>query len=317
MKIFLCDGNRRQVVASGYGSLAAALDRGLPPLGHEIIYAPERDTDVCLFVSPPSSMSPQKMPFPTAGFTMHELTTLPESKAGWVDILNRLDLLITPTEWNAQVWKDLGVRTPIAVVPLGVDPSVYHLPKTSDFTVLTVHENLGGGSSRENWRQTLQSFIQGFAGVEGARLIIKTWKWKPESFESAVCEEASRRGVDRTSIQVDVIDDVVPPNEMRALYQQCWLFLKNANREGWSLPTTEAVACGATVAATRIEPLLSHLPADTEWFDVGDNDALIAILNRSHSDYLASTSKSRRFTSSRTAALTARALERHFEKTGR
>ena len=57
---------------------------------------------------------------------------------------------------------------------------------------------------------------------------------------------------------------------MRDLYLSAWLFVKNANREGWGLPATEAVACGIRVAASEIQPLRSHLPAGTRWFRLGD-----------------------------------------------
>ncbi len=72
---------------------------------------------------------------------------------------------------------------------------------------------------------------------------------------------------------------------MRALYQQAWLFLKNANREGWSMPCTEALACGTPVAATRIEPLLSHLPQETRWFDPGSVEQLRAVLEREYTRF--------------------------------
>ena len=72
------------------------------------------------------------------------------------------------------------------------------------------------------------------------------------------------------------------PDEMRDLYQRAWLFLKNANREGWSMPCTEALACGTPVAATRIEPLLSHLPEETRWFDPSDVHELQQVLEREH-----------------------------------
>ncbi len=48
------------------------------------------------------------------------------------------------------------------------------------------------------------------------------------------------------------------------------------------MPCTEALACGTPVAATRIEPLLSHLPGDTRWFDPGDIDELRRIFEREH-----------------------------------
>ena len=40
------------------------------------------------------------------------------------------------------------------------------------------------------------------------------------------------------------------------------------------------------VAATAIEPLLSHLPADTSWFDRGDVQALRRVLSGEHERFV-------------------------------
>jgi hypothetical protein len=315
VKILLSDGDRRLALASGYGRLAAGLDKGLPHFGHTVIYGLEPGIDVCLYTCPPSSMKPEKIPFPTAAFTMHELEHLPPKKAGWVDVLNRLDLVITPTEWNAEAWRRFGVRTPIAVVPLGVDLDDYHLPKTREFTVLTVHENLGSESSRENWEDTLTAFFGAFRAGEPARLLVKTWKWKPQQFEKSVERLSRKLGIeahDRPVVQI--LDADLPPQEMRSLYQQSWLFLKNANREGWGLPATEAVACGATIAASRIEPLLSHLPEDTYWFNVGDVTGLSAIMRSAYSSYEHTMARAYAHNAQRTSELVSHALIAHLQR---
>ena len=44
------------------------------------------------------------------------------------------------------------------------------------------------------------------------------------------------------------------------------------------MPCTEAIACGTPVAATAIEPLLSHLPQDTRWFGPGDVKGLQGVI---------------------------------------
>ncbi len=85
--------------------------------------------------------------------------------------------------------------------------------------------------------------------------------------------------------EVEVIDDVLSPEQMRALYQGASLLIKNANREGWSMPCSEAIACGTPVAASAIEPLLSHLPEDTRWFERGDGDELQRVLRREHARF--------------------------------
>lgn len=285
MRIWLSDGDRRLQEGSGYGQLSAGVSRGLIELGHEVQFQEFPNMQVALFVCPPDKIRFGRL-VRSAAITMHELEELPESKRGWVAILNRLDLVITPTRWNCEVWERAGVRTPIEVVPLGVDPELYFPVTGRRCTFLCVHENLGGEGSREDWRQTLRAYLRTFTREDGTLLLIKTWKWKPAEFRAArgaVLEELGLAEAD--AAEIEVLDRALSAEEMRELYQRSWLLIKNANREGWSMPCTEAVACGTPVAATAIEPLLSHLPEDTRWFDPGDGDELGRLLQREHARF--------------------------------
>lgn len=278
MRIWLSDGDRRLQDENGYGRVSADLVQGLTALGHEVQFKQFQGMDLVLFVCPPGRIKFGR-PVPAAALAMHELDHLPEEKRDWAQICNRLDLLITPTDWNVEMWRAEGVTVPIDVVPLGVDVESYFPPAGRTCTFLALHENLGGASSREDWRQTLRAYCSAFTANDDVRLVIKTWKWKPEPWREAHERTLRDLGLDESSAPaVEVIDSRLEAAEMRALYQSAWLFVKNANREGWSLPCTEAVACGGRVAATRIEPLLSHLPQDTSWFEVGDVEGLARLL---------------------------------------
>ncbi|MCP9488908.1 MAG: hypothetical protein MSC31_03430 [Solirubrobacteraceae bacterium MAG38_C4-C5] len=313
MRVLLSDGGRHLASQSGYGQLAAGIWRHLPSQGHEIVLKPDDEVDVCLYVCPPSGIRPCGVPAATVAFTMHELEELPESKSDWVTILNGVDLVLTPTEWNREIWQRLGVTTPIDVVPLGVETAIYRPAKTPSFTVFTAHENLGSGSSRENWRDTLQAFYTAFRGRSDVELLVKTWRWKPDRWAQEKIEMASQLEMDLADAPpTAVMDDELSADEMRRLYQECWLFLKNANREGWGLPASEAVACGARVAASRIQPLLSHLPSDTAWFSVGDVDGLTEILRTHHAEYLEAMAKMHAYTWSRTAEAVGASISKRF-----
>jgi glycosyltransferase involved in cell wall biosynthesis len=282
MRIWISDGDRRLQEGNGYGQISASVSRGLIELGHEVRFLQFPEVELALFICPPGRIKLGRQ-VPAAAITMHELDHLPEEKRDWPEILNRIDLVITPTDWNREVWEREGVTTPIAVIPLGVDPELYFPVTGRRCTFLCVHENLGGDTSRENWRETLRAYCSAFTSEDDVRLVIKTWKWKPERFEAARREVLAELGMDASSAPtIEVVDDVLPADQMRDLYQRAWLFIKNANREGWSMPCTEAIACGTPVAASRIEPLLSHLPEETRWFDPGDTQELQRVLEREH-----------------------------------
>jgi glycosyltransferase involved in cell wall biosynthesis len=301
MRIWISDGDRRLQEGNGYGQVSQAVSRGLIELGHEVRFQEFPGMELALFICPPGKIRFGRQ-VPSAAITMHELDHLPASKHGWVEILNQLDLVITPTVWNKEVWERAGVTTPVAVVPLGIDPELYFPATGRRCTFLCVHENLGGVTSREDWRDTLRAYLSAFTAEDDVRLLVKTWKWKPEEFDVAreqVLEElrsvqgrapgagdawmpAGPSPPRSAAPAVEVIDGVLSAREMRELYQRAWLFVKNANREGWSMPCTEAIACDTPVAATRIEPLLSHLPERTRWFAPGDVQELRRILEREY-----------------------------------
>lgn len=280
MRIWVSDGDRRLQEGNGYGQISAAVSRGLIELGHDVQFQEFPGAELALFICPPGKIKFGRAA-KSAAITMHELDHLPEGKRDWSDILNRVDLVITPTEWNRKVWEREGVRTPITVIPLGIDPELYFPVTGRCCTFLSVHENLGGETSREDWRETLRAYCSAFTSEDAVRLVIKTWKWKPEPFEAAHREVLGELGMSAAGAPaIEVIDEVLSTEQMRDLYQRAWLFLKNANREGWSMPCTEALACGTPVAATRIQPLLSHLPEDTRWFTQGDTSELAQLLRR-------------------------------------
>ncbi len=314
MRIWLSDGDRRLLDGNGYGQVSATVARGLIELGHDVQFQEFPGMELALFVCPPDKIKFGRQ-VRSAAITMHELDELPEVKHGWIEILNRLDLVITPTSWNRKVWERAGVRTPIEVVPLGIDAGSYYPVTGRRCTFLCVHENLGGETSREDWRQTLRAYLAAFTVEDAVRLLIKTWKWKPAEFQAALQAIQLELGLteDRAA-EIEVIDGALSFDEMRALYQGAWLFLKNANREGWSMPCTEALACGTPVAAARIEPLLSHLPEQTRWFELGDVGALGSIMEREYARFRSHLRLAQRNDSQLTAKLVEVALQGLFRE---
>jgi glycosyltransferase involved in cell wall biosynthesis len=308
VRIWVSDGDRRLDERSGYGQVSAAVSRGLIELGHEVRFQEFADMDVVLYICPPGKIKFGRR-VRSAAITMHELDHLPPDKRHWPAVLNRLDLVITPTNWNREVWERAGVTTPIEVVPLGVDTELFYPATGLRCTFLCVHENLGGSTSRENWSQTLRVYLETFTREDDVRLVIKTWKWKPEEFQLAHEALLDELGVPASNAAaVEVLDGALSTDQMRELYQGAWLLIKNANREGWSIPCTEVIACGTPVAASAIEPLLSHLPEDTRWFQPGDSKELQRLLREEHARFVSRLRLARRHDASVTTKLVELAL---------
>lgn len=262
MKILILDTNRHANLASGYGHIARDLAIGLDRRGHDVyfdvaIMTGEGTLDnisrkhfddspdtIWLWTKPPSFIKDVKFD-PTKRnvfFTMHETPTFLGHKAEWPELLNKCKLVLTPTTWNKDVFEKNGVTVPIEVIPLGVDLRTFHPSAvTSYFKLLTVHEAFGAPSSREDWRMTLEAFNEQFKDRNNAYLTVKTWSEKPENIA-----ELRRSGLME---KVSVVTITLEPKSLVDIYHSHNVFIKNSNKEGWSFPLTEAIACGTKVIA--------------------------------------------------------------------
>ncbi len=93
---------------------------------------------------------------------------------------------------------------------MGIDPELYYPATGRRCTFLCVHENLGGETSRENWRDTLRAYLGAFTGEDDVRLVIKTWKWKPAEFRAARTQVLAELRVDEERApEIEVIDAVL------------------------------------------------------------------------------------------------------------
>lgn len=238
-------GNRIEIT-SGYGKFGRELERLLPTT---------KQGDIRLWISPPYERELPKG-F-NAIFTMHELNTLPETKKDWVSNLNKYDLILVPTSWNRSVFYKSGVKKPIEVVPLGVDISIYSPPGYDCFLMMTMHDNFGRDSSRENWRDTLETYIKYFKGINDCNLVIKTWNYRVGALEAAINEISKGLNIHKSLIpSIAIFDEKLTDSDLsNYISSYVSLFIKNANRDGWSMPLNEAVACGVDVIFSDIPGL--------------------------------------------------------------
>lgn len=238
---------KRMGLTSGYGKFS----RPLPKL----LGNPENeDSEVRIWIGPP-----WKRQLPKGfniSFTMHETDTLNDDKKDWVDNLNQHDLIFTPTSWNKNVFIKLGVKKPIEVVPLGVNEDIFRGAKSEEFSILTMHENFGSNTSRENWRSTLEVYMTAFSGIADTHLFIKTWNYQEGSLDINVRDIADKLQLRDSEIpQISLITDELSDEELSRLNLSVWMFVKNANREGWSLPLNESLSCGIYSVYRRLPAL--------------------------------------------------------------
>jgi hypothetical protein len=284
MKIRIFDAGTREHLTGGYPLHARETIKHLKAIGHEVVLYPDdgKGEDIVLWIRPPHYIKYPEFNHKKINvfFTMHELETFTGYKKEWPSLLNKCDAIITPTKWNKKVWEKHGVKAPIYVVPLGVNPKEYHGAKTFHFSILTVHEGLGLKGSRELWKDTLSAYYDAFYDNHNEEVIlnIKSWSVNYANYHDYLAE--LREGKDMSKCPpVNVIDLELETSDMNRLYAKHWLFLKNAFREGWCLPLWEALAAGTKIAYANL-PVYENLVGlkGTRTFRLGDIEDLRDIM---------------------------------------
>jgi len=298
LEIKIKDANRHLFQTTGYGQMSAYLAKALHKRKHNVYYdfitgandsildwfakKPFEHTPetIYLWVRPPHYVNnedfiPEHI---NVFYTMHESETFEGWKADWPQLLNKCNAVIVPTDWNKMIFIHHGVRVPIHVVPLAVNPKIFHGLKTQQFSILSVHEGLGKTASRENWMESIQAYLETFHDRNFNDVIywVKTWNAAIPSFHTRVNKFIQGKGFDRSKLpryQVWEIDLLA--RDMSNLYGKVWLFLKNANREGWSLPLHEAMACRTRCLASRL-PVFQEFayPPLVDYFDSDNQEHL-------------------------------------------
>ncbi len=180
------------------------------------------------------------------GYTMLETDRLPDE---WVYQANQMDELWTPTHWGAEVFRTSGVRRPVYVVPLGVNPDYFHpgiagRKPANRFVFLSIFEWI----ERKAPELLIRAYQQTFRRSDDVLLLLKIFNYDPGL-------DVARRIGDL--IRSDGPPIVVLPNQQVAarqvgcLYRSADCFVLPTRGEGWGMPALEAMACGLSVISTN------------------------------------------------------------------
>ena len=96
----------------------------------------------------------------TATLTMWESTIVPA-----VETLNRTELVLVPCDWCAETFAASGVARPIRVVPLGMDPAIFHPtadPLPLDPLIFGCAGRIHHGGMRKGIQEVADSFRAAF-----------------------------------------------------------------------------------------------------------------------------------------------------------
>lgn len=181
------------------------------------------------------------------GFTMLEVDGFP---AEWVRQANKMDEVWVPTEFNRRGMIDSGVKRPVHVVPLGVDPNYFHPAieghpnPYGDFVFLA---NFEWGERKEPWL-LLRAFSETFKRDEPVRLVCKMINKDPGV---RVKDEIAKLQLSERGGRIDYLFNIdFPHYQLGSLYRSADCFVSAGRGEGWDMPLMEAMACGLSSIAT-------------------------------------------------------------------
>jgi glycosyltransferase involved in cell wall biosynthesis len=162
-----------------------------------------------------------------------------------------LDEVWTPTEFNRIGLIESGVKKPVHVIPLGVDPEHFHpnvtrvAPRNDAFVFVANFE----WGERKCPELLLSMFNRTFRRSENAVLVCKVTNRNP-AIDAP--NEIRALGLDDRGGPIHVIyNRELPHYQLATLYRSADCYVSTTRGEGWGLPLLEAMACGLPAIATN------------------------------------------------------------------
>lgn len=190
----------------------------------------------------------------------------------WVECVNRMQLVIVPSEFTKQTFLNSGkVTTPIIVVPESFPDAMLAsnlttsvidelpLDLTSSFNFLTIGQLTGNNpeNDRKNLLYTIKWFYEAFKNKPDVGLIIKTAMLRQTHLDRTMVTNVfnkvlSELGVTESGPKFYLLHGDMQDSELVSLYtsKKIKAFLSLTHGEGYGLPLLEAAACGLPVIAT-------------------------------------------------------------------
>lgn len=180
----------------------------------------------------------------------------------WVQIMNHPNVkgIMTPSNYCKEKFLKSGVKTPVYVVPHGVDPKIWKPKKIKKFDKITYLVAGTLHNNRKGIDVVIKAFEKTFSGNDNVQLVLKLNKIYNK--EQNVQREIAKLLKNPDSVNISVITQDLTEEEMVELYNKSH-FLVNAHRsEGFGIHILQAMACGIPVIVTGKSGNMDFCSAD-------------------------------------------------------
>lgn len=170
----------------------------------------------------------------------------------------RFDECWVPTKWNAGTFERSGLKIPIFVMPLGVDPGIYSpsvqpaLPKAmlmtgkdagryelpKGFLFISIFQP----TFRKGYDVLVKTFEETFKNDPEAGLILGTTAYSLPPDEFPWKSMKSR---------IWALNTTYTEKQLATIYKACKVYVTASRGEGWNMPAQEAAAVGLPVIVPR------------------------------------------------------------------
>lgn len=183
----------------------------------------------------------------------------------WVDTFNaHLQGISALSEHVRKILLDAGVAVPISVSEAGVDH--WERVQATDGYLLNAKAfrflHVSSCFPRKGADVLLKAYGDAFSAADDVSLIIKTFA-NPHNEIHAWLAEA--RGSRKDFPDVQIIEEDLPEETLKAIYEQCHVLVAPSRAEGFGLPLAEAMMSGLGVITTAWGGQLDFCNEDTAW----------------------------------------------------
>lgn len=190
------------------------------------------------------------------GFSIYETIEPPHE---WVVQMNRMDAIITASQFNKSTFEQAGVRVPIHVVPHTFDARMFHsgVQPGGRYRKLT-YFSMGTWKDRKNWAGLIKGWYEAFDNSHQTALVIKTENARMlQRMVQQIKKDGPWRSKDTAPIYAEQ-QTHCPFEDIPSIMRKGDIFISASLGEGFGLCGLHAMALGMPVITTRFGGVLEY-----------------------------------------------------------